>query len=239
MNILVIGADKGLGAILTYLLHKAGHNTAAGYYDLSAFWKVTKTAGESGDVCDGILRLQMDVTSEDELAAAAGVLQEKMGKLDAVVDVAGILLQSDRDETLLTQSISDIRMHMEVNALGLVAAFRTMLPIMAEGSRFYAVTSEGGSFTLAGTLFPAYSVSKTAANKFVQVLRLTMAEEGRNGVDLVAVHPGRMNTEMGRTTAQIEPETAAEGFLSLIEGRTKIDSSKNWFVDYLGNPMPV
>ncbi len=231
MNILVIGADKGLGKILTDLLAKKGHRVAAGYYDLGNTPEAEKD--------DGILRLQMDVTNEQQLSDAAEAIKSSMQTLDAVVDVAGVLLEADRTDDLLTQSLSAIRTHMEVNAIGLVAAFRTFLPLMAKGSRFFAVTSEGGSFTLAGTLFPAYSVSKTAANKFVQVLRLTLAEKGCDQVDLIAVHPGRMNTEMGRTTAQIEPEVAAEGFLSLIEGKTKIDPDKNWFIDYQGKPMPV
>ena len=230
MKVLIIGADKGLGAILPGLLKQHGNEVAAGYYDLSKY---------QGPADDGILRLQMDVTDQAQLDKAKEGLEERFGTIDAVVDVAGILLESDRKEDLLHQSIESIRAHMEVNALGLVLALRTLLPIMAQGSRFFAVTSEGGSFTLAGTLFPAYSVSKTAANKYVQVLRLTLKEQGINNVDLIAVHPGRMNTEMGRTTANIEPETSAYGFLDLIEERTPVDSSKNWFIDYKGNPMPV
>lgn len=46
------------------------------------------------------------------------------GEIDAVVYVAGILLQSDRTETLLTESLDDIRKQIEVNALGLITVFR-------------------------------------------------------------------------------------------------------------------
>jgi len=224
MKIIVLGADKGLGKILSEMLASRGHRVAAGY--------VTLPEDEQKE--ENILRLQMDVTDEEQLLFAVNTIREKMGRADAVVDVAGVLLPSDRTGSLLTESIADIRKHMDVNAIGLVAAFRTIYPIMNKGSRFYAVTSEGGSFTLAGTLFPAYSVSKTAANKFVQVLRLTVSD-----VDLIAVHPGRMNTEMGRTTAQIEPEESAIGFCNLIEGVTPVNSMEHWFIDYLGRPMPV
>jgi len=225
MNILVVGADKGLGNILYKKLRQRGHQVAAGFCDL-------KNAGGENDV----LCLPMDVTNEEQLKNDAEIIHEKFCALDSVVSVAGILLPSDRNETLLTEPLEDIRRQLDVNAVGLVAAFRSFYPIMKRGSRYFAVTSEGGSFTLAGTLFPAYSVSKTAANKFVQVLRLTV---GPNAVDLIAVHPGRMNTEMGRTTAQIEPGESAEGFCRLIEGKTPLDSGKNWFIDYTGKPMPV
>ena len=54
----------------------------------------------------------------------------------------------------------------------------------------------------------------------------------------IAVHPGRMNTDMGRTTAQIEPEEAAIGFCNILEGTTHIEKDQ-WFIDYRGNAMPL
>lgn len=42
-------------------------------------------------------------------------------------------------------------------------------------------------------------------------------------INVYAVHPGRMNTDMGRTTAQIEPEEAAIGFCNILEGTTHIE----------------
>ena len=226
MKIVVIGTDQGLGKLLAKALRERGHEVAAGLLSMKNCPEET----------DGILFLPMDVTKEDQLKQAADTIRSSMGKLDCVVCVAGVLLPSDRTCTLLDEPLEDLRRHMDVNAIGLLSAFRTFYKDMEKGSRFFAVTSEGGSFTLKGKLFPGYSVSKTAANKFVQVLRETVSSED---VDLIAVHPGRMNTEMGRTTAQIEPEVAVEGFIRLIEGDTPIDSSRQWFINYLGEPMPV
>lgn len=48
-----------------------------------------------------------------------------------------------------------------------------------------------------------------------------------------------MNTVMGRTTAQIEAEEAAEGFCGLLEGSIPVDGEKAWFIDYKGNEMPL
>lgn len=96
------------------------------------------------------------------------------------------------------------------------------------------ITSEGGSFANEGSLFPAYGVSKTTANKIIQTLRVTVGES----INVYAVHPGRMNTDMGRTTAQIEPEEAAIGFCNILEGTTHIEKDQ-WFIDYRGNAMPL
>ena len=231
MKVLIIGADKGLGEVLSDMAKKEGHQVISGYYDLENYSR--KSAN------DGITRLQMDVTDEKQLEDSAEVIRKKFGEIDAVIDVAGVLLSADRSCSIITESLEDISRHIEVNAVGLLSAFRVFYKVMSRGSRFYAVTSEAGSFSLAGTLFPAYSVSKTTANKIVQVLRLTLFENNDDKVDVIAVHPGRMNTEMGRTTAQIEPEVSAEGFLRLLDGTTAVDSNESWFIDYLGKPMPV
>ena len=176
----------------------------------------------------------MDVTDQEQLKAAAGAVKEQLGEVDAVVDVAGVLLDSDRTQNLMEEPLEDVRQHLEVNAIGVLAAFRAFYPILKKGGKFLAVTSEGGSFTCAGKLFPAYGISKTAANKIVQTLRFTVDD-----VEILAVHPGRMNTVMGRTTAQIEAEEAAEGFCGLLEGSIPVDGEKAWFIDYKGNEMPL
>lgn len=224
MNIVVIGAGKGLGAVLVQELRRRGHTVEAGYHHLP------ETSDHSPQ------EYMMDVTDEQSLFEAADRIRNSAGKVDAVVDVAGILMDSDRTCTLMDEPMEDLMRQLDVNALGVVRAFRAFYPLVSGGGKFLAVTSEGGSFSLAGSLFPGYGVSKTAANKYVQVLRETIRKED---VDILAVHPGRMNTDMGRTTAQIEPEAAAVGISDILEGKIPVDSGRTWFVDYLGRPMPL
>lgn len=224
MNIVVVGAGRGLGDVLSRMLAERGHKVAAGLRSMDE---------RKGN--ENLLYLPMDVMKEHEIKQAVDSVKKWMGEVDIVINVAGVLLPSDRTETLLTESLDDIRKQMEVNALGIITVFREFLPIIKKGGQFLAVTSEGGSFASAGSLFPAYGVSKTAANKIVQILRMTVGDD----IDVVAIHPGRMNTDMGRTTAQIEPEVAAEGFCQLIEGKIKVNYKEQWFIDYLGRPMPL
>ena len=72
----------------------------------------------------GILGLPMDVTDQEQLKAAAGAVKEQLGEVDAVVDVAGVLLDSDRIQNLMEEPLEDVRQHLEVNAIGVLAAFR-------------------------------------------------------------------------------------------------------------------
>ena len=224
MNIVVVGAGRGLGAVLSKMLVQKGHKVAAGLRTM-----------EGQENSENLVYFPMDVTREQEIKDAAESVKKWMGNVDVIVNVAGVLLPSDRTNTLLTEKLEDVRQQIEVNALGIITVFREFLPIIKEGGLFLAVTSEGGSFANSGTLFPAYGVSKTTANKIVQILRTTVEDK----VEVAAVHPGRMNTDMGRTTAQIEPEEAAEGFCDLIEGKIKVNYKEQWFIDYLGKTMPL
>lgn len=226
MNVLVIGADRGLGKILSLKLAESGHNVIAGVFDIH---NVHMTEFESG----GILVHQMDVSNEASLKATASKLEENKTTIDAVVHVAGVLMSSDREKDLLEADMNDFLTAFQINTAGIVIAFRTFYPLMVKGGMYIAVTSEGGSFSGAGAMFPEYCITKTAANKVVQILRYTV-----NDVEVIAMHPGRMNTEMGRTTAQIEPDESAAGICNIIERKTKLEPD-NWFIDYKGEKMPL
>ena len=226
MNILVIGADRGLGKVLCEEMAGHGHQVYAG---------VLKESNLAGGLFQdkNISVYLMDVSDEDSLKKAADEIGLKDIRLDAVVQVAGVLMQSDREHSLLTADIDDLMTAFKINAAGIIMGFRQFYPLMEKGGRFAAVTSEGGSFSCEGDMFPGYGITKTAANKVIQTLRCTVDD-----VEILAIHPGRMNTVMGRTTAQIEPEESAKGICRILERETGIPSGE-WFIDYKGFPMPL
>lgn len=226
MNVLVIGADRGLGHVLCEELAKHGHQVSAGVLKES-------NLGKGLFQSESISACLMDVSDEETIKKAAEEIEQRGVKLDAVVHVAGVLMQSDRENTLMSADISDLVTAFKVNAAGIIIGFRQFYPLMRKGGRYIAITSEGGSFSCKGDMFPGYGITKTAANKVVQTLRCTV-----NDVEILAMHPGRMNTVMGRTTAQIEPEESAGGILSILENKTVIGKDK-WFIDYKGDAMPL
>jgi NAD(P)-dependent dehydrogenase (short-subunit alcohol dehydrogenase family) len=155
--------------------------------------------------------------------------------VDAVVNAAGILLPGDREKDLLDGSLEDFTEAFRVNTLGIITVLRGFYPLLQKSRGMYiAVTSEGGAFCSDGRFFPQYSVSKTAANKVVQSLAGT-----RPDIRIIALHPGRMDTDMGHTTAQIQPQETAEGVCRILEGNIVLDEKAGWFFDYLGRPMPL
>lgn len=226
MNVLVIGSDYGLGNVLCEELSQQGHQVLAGVFN-------EKNISPGFFSGNNITAYHMNVADESTLKKAASEIMEKNIKIDAVVHVAGVLMQSDRENSLLTVNIDDLMTAFTINVGGIIMAFRTLYPQMNKGGMYIAVTSEGGSFAIESAMFPGYGITKTAANKTVQKLRCTVKD-----IDIIALHPGRMNTEMGRTTAQIEPKETAEGICKIIDKRIKIEKNI-WFIDYKGEKMAL
>lgn len=228
MNFVVIGATQGLGLCLTEQLLNAGHTVAAGavvsspaLHALEARFPKTLRVFEA------------DVTKEASMAAGAALCRDFLGEIDALCNVAGVLLPHDRVQLLHECDVEELYKTFAVNAIGPVIAAKHFYPVMKKGGAVFTVTSEGVNIKSCGTWVPCYGLSKAAATKACGILNASVSD-----VDFYAVHPGRMNTEMGRTTAQIEPEESARGFCRLMTGETPI-SRAEWYIDYNGAPMPA
>jgi NAD(P)-dependent dehydrogenase (short-subunit alcohol dehydrogenase family) len=230
MNVVVIGASRGLGEKLCLALLKRGHRTGIGLRSRDITTTIWKDQSPPN-----ALFLHTDVRDAQVMDRAAKQAASSWGAVDTVVNVAGVLLPGDRKTDLLDGSLNDFNEAIQVNTLGIITVFRGFYSLLKESQGTYiAITSEAGTFFSDGKFFPQYSVSKTAANKVIQSLVGT-----RPDVRIIAIHPGRMDTDMGHTTAQIQPEETAEGICRILEGEIVLDEKAGWFFDYLGRSMPI
>ncbi|MCL2056799.1 MAG: SDR family NAD(P)-dependent oxidoreductase [Oscillospiraceae bacterium] len=230
MNIVIIGATQGLGYELARKFLEEGHIVAAGVVEREtppALQKLEEKYGQKLRV------FRADVTDDTELEQGAKLCASFMGEVDALCNVAGVLLPGDRVNLIHECDPAELRKTFEVNTLGAVFTARAFYPVMKRGGMLLTITSEGPGIKNCGTWVPCYGLSKTAATKVPGMFNAAVDD-----VDFYAVHPGRMNTEMGRTTAQIEAAEAAEGIYRLMTGEIPA-SRAEWYIDYLGRPMAV
>ncbi|QHQ63276.1 SDR family NAD(P)-dependent oxidoreductase [Anaerocolumna sedimenticola] len=226
MNTVIIGAAKGLGLCLTeQLLNKGFHVAAGTISQTSGLLALKEKYGDS------LLIFEADVTNEKQIEEGAKKCSEFLGKIDAACIVAGVLLEGDRTNLLHECDITELKKTLEINVAGPVTAVKYLFPYLKDGANVFLVTSEGIGISNCGTWVPCYALSKTAATKACGILNQSV-----QNVNFYAVHPGRMNTDMGRTTAQIEPEESAAGFCRLLSGETPV-SRDCWYIDYKGNKM--
>ncbi len=226
MRIVVIGAARGLGLKLTEKLLEYGYKVAAGATHISTELKKLQEVYN-----DQLLVFEADVTNEELIAEGAKKCNDFLGGIDVVCNVAGVLLDGDRINPLYQCDIMELRKTLDVNTVGPVIVVKSFYPYLKDGSNVFIVTSEGVGIGNCGEWVPCYAISKAAATKVSGILNASVKH-----INFYSVHPGRMDTDMGRSTAQISPEESAEGFIRLFNGQTPI-SRDNWYINFKGEKM--
>ncbi|MDL2205850.1 SDR family NAD(P)-dependent oxidoreductase [Eubacteriales bacterium OttesenSCG-928-N13] len=232
MNMVVIGAERGLGLEIVKELANRGHSVVAGLP--RAFVPDELTALETAHP-DEIFHVQCDVTDEMQVQQAAAFCHEKLGELDALINCAGIIVDSDRKNLLHEVEIPALRTSFEINTIGAVAVIKYFYPIMRKDAdaAFVTIASEGCDIGSPGTWIPAYALSKCAVTKVAGIMN-----ESVKDVRFYSVHPGRMRTVMGRDTWNMEADESARSLISMIESG-EIHNKGTWYMDYKGmNMMP-
>jgi NAD(P)-dependent dehydrogenase (short-subunit alcohol dehydrogenase family) len=230
VRVVITGVNRGLALILSEFMAERGHKVYACYHPAIPHEKTEEMARRH----PSLVLVPADVTSEEQMSTAAKMILADGGKLDAIVSVAGVLTDSDRELPITEVNIKDLRLVLDVNIVGAAIVIKHFHGTVKDGGIFITITSEGGSMTNVGTRYPAYSVSKSGENKLVAIFSKTVFN-----YKIYAIHPGRMNTEMGRNDAQIEPEVSAEALLRIITGEKIIPPENGWFINYLGEAMEI
>lgn len=232
MKVLITGASRGLGFALSKVFAENGHTVIAG----ARLDKCNKNLDNlHRKYPDTVEIADFDVLYETSVANAAKVVEEKFGSLDVIINNAAILVGGDKK--LEELDINEVSMTLDVNAVGPVRVLKHFIPLICKGKDqvIINVSSEAGSISTCGTSFIAYCMSKAALNMLNQITNNYL--KGRN-IRVYAVHPGRMNTDMGAKTAQIEAEESAQGIFDIVTGKREVSCDIN-FIDYFGRPMPL
>lgn len=192
MNILISGADRGLGLGMTKRLLKEGHTVFAGRY-LKA-WTELQHLKEQYD--EQLHLIDLDVSSEESVKKAKEEIKEMTNCLDLLISNAGIngkldgevIMESNYDYMMRTYSINSL------GAVRLVEQFYTMM----EGSdikRMCFVSSEAGSISQAwrNDNF-GYCMSKAALNMYVRLIYNRLKPMGYS---IRLYHPGWVRSYMG------------------------------------------
>lgn len=203
---LVSGANRGIGAQVALDLAALGATVYAGARDPST------TEGVEAE-SDGRLRpVRLDVTDEDSVKSAVQHVVDGAGRLDLLVNNAGI---GDWKGTALhTLEVEKLDRVLATNLRGPMLMAKHALPHLLErrGSRVVNVSSGMGALTegMSGTA-PTYRVSKTGLNGLTAYLA---GEYGPRGLLSASVCPGWVRTDMGGQNASRPVEKGAASVLA-------------------------
>jgi NAD(P)-dependent dehydrogenase (short-subunit alcohol dehydrogenase family) len=200
---LVTGANRGIGFETARQLGQKGMHVLMGARNEAKGKEAEgKLKGEGLDV-EFIL---LDVDDPKTHAKAAKSIEEKFGKLDVLVNNAGILIDEKNNGSFVSTSkvsLDVLRKTFETNFFNVVALTQTLLPLVKKSSagRIVFLSSGLGSLTLhSDPKSPiynykpmAYDLSKTALNAF----GVHLAHELKDTpIKVNVAHPGSVVTDM-------------------------------------------
>ena len=171
-SVLITGSNRGIGlaTLLSYARAGASHLalcTRTPCPDVPQ--KLRDAATAAGHSEPEILSLTLDVTNQEQVAAAAKAVEEKWGRLDILINNAGFMAP-DAFEPLGRSDWNDWDYCMDVNLMGSARVTRALLPLMLKGGdktvinlvSIGALYSDGGG--------EAYSLAKFALSRLSEFL---------------------------------------------------------------------
>ncbi|MGH2985758.1 MAG: SDR family NAD(P)-dependent oxidoreductase [Solirubrobacterales bacterium] len=237
---LITGANRGLGLETARQLSRSGAKAIIGARDPS---RGERTADElRGEGLDAE-SVALDVDSAASVAAAAREVEERHGRLDMLVNNAGILPEAT-EETDGPVDLDMFRKTFETNVFGAVAVVQGFLPLLrdSDSGRIVNVSSTMGSLSdqgdpespYYGVVVPANQSSKAALNG-ITVALAKLLEDTPSKVNSIC--PGWVQTDLGgpdnRAAAPLTAEQAAP---IIVEMATIPDDGPNGrFVDSAGS----
>jgi NAD(P)-dependent dehydrogenase (short-subunit alcohol dehydrogenase family) len=241
LTALVTGADRGLGLALCAGLLKRGWRVFAGQY-ISDWPELNELAAQNAD---RLVQVPLDVTSVKSAHAAAERVRELTGRLDVLINNAGVI-STDKERSIREgQNYEDMHRMYDVNALGPLRVVEAFLPLMETSphKRLCFVSSEAGSIARANRRsWFGYTMSKSALNMAVKILFNDLRPQG---FTFRLYHPGWVRSYMlgsKNIEADLEPEEAAvpalEHFLSGIEPGAPVHEDQLVMRDYQGHEWP-
>ncbi len=239
---LVTGANKGLGLETARQLGAQGFHVLIGSRDQGRGEAAVAELRAQGAQAD---LLVIDMEDSASIARAAEEVKAKYGRLDVLVNNAGVQIEAQDDWGAATASSIGpdlLRRTFEVNLFGLVDLTQRLLPLLqaSEAGRIVNLSSILGSLTLhADPASPIYSTklfgynsSKTALNAFTVHLAYELRD---TPVKVNSAHPGWVKTDMGGSEAPMDIVSGAKTAVAL--ATLPPDGPSGAFL-HLGEPLP-
>lgn len=197
---LVTGAGRGIGQVIARDLARAGADIAI--FSRSGAAETVQLIEEEGGKALDILA---DCTIEDQVKAGIDQIMEVYGRLDIVVNNAGVCYHKD----IFEATVDEFREVIDINLTGsyIVAkeAARVMIATETKGS-IINIASMSGSIVNVPQPQAAYNASKAAVIHMTKSLAVELVEYG---IRVNSISPGYIATPMSIDPNFVEPELLA------------------------------
>ena len=238
---LISGANKGIGLETARQLGKLGFTVLVGARDVAKGETAVKDLKADG--VDAIA-VKLDVVNPADIAAITTLIQKDFGRLDVLVNNAGIQVEPDGfgRNTVADVTTAQLEQTFATNLFAVVALTQSLLPLLkqAPAARIVNLSSILGSQTLHadpgspiyGFKAFAYDASKAALNSFTIHLAALLKD---TNIKVNSAHPGWVKTDMGTDAA---PMNVVDGAKTEIDLATLgADGPSGSFI-HMGETLP-
>lgn len=236
---LVTGANRGLGLATANALARVGCTVLMAGRDPEAVDAAVAALRKQGlDVTPVI----MDVSSLASIAAAAQDVRDRYGRLDVLVNNAGVLPEAAADGVHDFMDPGVLQRTFQTNLFGAVATIESFLPMLraSAAGRIVNVSSTMGSLAdqsdptspYYATLVPAYQASKAALNSITIGLSKKLKD---TNIKVTSVCPGWVQTDLAPGNRDQAPTSAAVACAVVVQAATLDQAaSSGSFIDQRG-----
>lgn len=218
-TLLVTGAGRGIGYELAKQAVGKGWEVIGSVRSVDAQRKLAAEIPQ-------MAVLNFDVTDRSAIDKIANAFHRP---LDILINNSGII--GPQTQSTLNMDFDGFAETFAVNVFGPLKVAQTFLPLLKESQnpRIINISSKMGRMEFSASDRIAYRASKAALNKVTQGLATDLRSEG---ITIVAMHPGWVQTDMGSAAADITPAESAAGILNVAERLTLEDTGQ--FIDWDG-----
>ena len=208
----ITGAASGIGFALARACGAEGMKVMVADIDLQALDTAVSLLSNEQIAAAGVI---CDVTNEQSLQAAADYTIERFGKVNMLVNNAGVLVVGGAGEN----SLDTWRWAMDVNVMGVIYGTEIFLPLVrehGEGGHILNTASVGGHVAYGGAL--AYCATKHAVVGYTEALADQLKDES---IGVSVLCPGFTNTRIAATERfdanQESGAVKGSGFVEAVE----------------------
>ena len=183
-RVLVTGASRGLGRTLAFAFAEAGASEVLAGTRKEEDRNNLRT--EAANIGANITPVQLDITSDEDVAAVA-----TLGPIDILVNNAGVAGYGNP----VTMDFTAVRGELEVNYVGTLGMVRAFVPAMVEQKQGGVVNVATGFAKVNLPIIGTYCATKAALLSLGQALRAYLSDKG---IVVITVLPTTIDTDMSR-----------------------------------------
>ncbi|MBD3584601.1 SDR family oxidoreductase [Salinimonas sp. HHU 13199] len=199
MNVVITGANRGIGLALTKACIERGDTVYA----------LCRNSSDELNNLDARILCGVDLSNPEGLGQSVAPLDGVA--IDLLINNAGVLGK----ESLEDWDPATIDYQFRVNALGPLLLTQCLLKNLSAGSKIGFVTSRMGSMGDNGSGgYYGYRMSKAALNAAGVSMAIDLKDRG---IPVALLHPGFVQTEMVNNAGDIDTTTAAQGLLQRLD----------------------